>query len=81
VVVDTWPYRRIRHPGYLGSLLNWLGFGVTTGSAPAAAAVTGLMGFAYRRRIDAEERMLRARLGAAYERYPQRTWRLVPFIW
>ncbi len=81
VVVDTGPYRRIRHPGYLGSLLIWLGFGVTTGSAPAAAVVTGLMGFAYRRRIDAEERMLRARLGGAYERYAQRTWRLIPFVW
>lgn len=81
VVVDRGPYRAVRHPGYLGSLLVWAGFGLTAGSAPAAAAVGGLMGEAYRRRIEAEERMLRSRFGDAYARYAERTWRLIPFVW
>jgi protein-S-isoprenylcysteine O-methyltransferase Ste14 len=38
-VVASGPYRRIRHPGYLGSLLIWLGFALTSGSPVVMAAV------------------------------------------
>ncbi len=79
-VVDDGPYRTIRHPGYLGSLLTWTGFGVTSGSLPAAGAVAGLLGFAYGRRIEAEEELLRRDL-PGYQEYSRRTWRLIPFIW
>jgi protein-S-isoprenylcysteine O-methyltransferase Ste14 len=81
VVVDRGPYRVIRHPGYLGSLLVWTGFAVASGSAPAAVGVSTLMGAAYGRRIAVEENMLHVQLGAAYGDYARRTKRLIPFVW
>ncbi|MBV9206256.1 MAG: hypothetical protein JO037_12865 [Actinobacteria bacterium] len=71
----------IRHPGYLGSIMVWTGFAVTSGSGAAAAGVAVLMGDAYRRRIASEEAMLTGRFGGFYAEYSQRTKRLIPFIW
>lgn len=79
-VVDDGPYRVVRHPGYLGSLLTWTGFGLTSGSLPAAATVTSLIGRAYGRRIESEERMLVRDL-PDYGEYSERTWRLIPYLW
>jgi protein-S-isoprenylcysteine O-methyltransferase Ste14 len=79
-VVTDGPYRLIRHPGYLGSLLTWTGFGLTSGSLPALAAVTGLLGHAYRHRIAAEEVLLRRNL-PGYLDYSRHTKELIPFIW
>ncbi len=79
-VVDHGPYRVIRHPGYLGSLLTWTGFALTSRSLPVVAAVTGLVGSAYRHRIAAEEELLVRDL-PGYVDYSRRTRRLIPFIW
>jgi protein-S-isoprenylcysteine O-methyltransferase Ste14 len=79
-VVDNGPYGLIRHPGYLGSLLTWTGFGLTSRSLPVVVTVSGLLGRAYRHRIAAEEDLLRRGL-AGYIDYSRRTKKLVPFIW
>lgn len=79
-VIDTGPYRLVRHPGYLGSLLIWTGFGMTSGSGPVLALVGGLLGRAYRRRILAEEQLLRREL-PSYAAYEARTKRLIPLAW
>jgi protein-S-isoprenylcysteine O-methyltransferase Ste14 len=81
VVVESGPYRVIRHRGYLGSIMVWTGFGAASGCAAAALGVAALMGAAYSRRIAAEEDMLTGKLGVAYAEYSQRTKRLIPFIW
>jgi MYXO-CTERM domain-containing protein len=79
-LTERGPYRLIRHPGYLGSLLTWTGCSVTSGSAPAVAAVAGLLAAAYVRRIRAEEVLLRREL-PGYDGYAERTKRLVPLVW
>lgn len=79
-VVDTGPYRRIRHPGYAGALLVWIGLALTSRSAPATALVAGLMGRAYHRRITAEESLLHRAL-PEYSDYSRRTQKLVPHTW
>ncbi len=79
-VVDAGPYRQVRHPGYLGTLLTWTGFSLTSGSLPVVPAVTLLFGRAYRRRIAAEERLLTRDL-PGYDAYARRTKRLIPFVW
>ncbi len=78
-VVTEGPYRLVRHPGYLGSLLTWTGFGLTSRSLPVLAGVIGLVGRAYRHRIAAEEDLLRREL-PGYIEYSQRT-KMIPFIW
>lgn len=79
-VVDEGPYRLIRHPGYLGSLFTWTGFGLTSGSLPVVATVSALLGRAYGHRIAAEEELLRRDL-PGYVEYSRRTKKLIPFIW
>lgn len=79
-LIDSGPYRLVRHPGYTGSLLTWTGFAVTSRSIPVIALVAGLLGRAYHRRIDAEERLLRRDL-PGYHDYADRRKRLVPCVW
>ena len=77
-LVTAGPYRLIRHPGYAGSLLVWIGYALGAGSFAAVILISLVLGGAYLYRISAEERMLRAALGAPYQMYQQRTWRLIP---
>jgi protein-S-isoprenylcysteine O-methyltransferase Ste14 len=79
-VVDTGPYRLVRHPGYTGSLLTWTGFALASRSAPVVVMVAALLGRAYYRRILAEEQLLQRDL-VGYAAYSEHTKRLVPFIW
>lgn len=80
-LVDTGPYARLRHPSYSGLILIYVGAGLGLDSllSVAAAAIVPSLAIAYR--IHHEERLLRARLGEAYERYARRTRRLVPGLW
>lgn len=79
-VVDTGPYRFVRHPGYAGSLLTWAGFGLTSRSVSAVLLVAALLARAYRQRIVAEENLLEREL-PGYAEYIHRTKRIVPFVW
>ena len=79
-VVAEGPYRVVRHPGYAGSLLVWLGFGLTSRSRLVVAIVVGTVGQAYGRRIIAEEELLRKDL-PDYRDNERRGTRLFPYIW
>lgn len=79
-VIDTGPYRLIRHPGYAGSLLIWIGFALTSRSVASVAVVAGLLGWAYHQRITAEEQLLQRSL-PGYTAYRRTTRRLIPYIW
>ena len=79
-LTEDGPYRLVRHPGYAGSVLTWSGFALASRSLPVVAVVGGLLGWAYRDRIRAEEVLLRRGL-PGYEDYMRRTWRLVPHLW
>jgi len=79
-VVDTGPYRLVRHPGYAGSLLIWTGFALTSSSLLVVALVGALMGTAYHRRMAAEEELLRREL-PDYNDYCARTKKLIPYVW
>lgn len=80
-VVDTGPYRLIRHPSYSGALLMFLGMGLamTNWAALLAIMAGAAIGYAYRVRV--EEWALCADLGQPYRDYMQRTRRFIPFVW
>ena len=80
-VIDTGPYRRIRHPSYAGALLAFLGLGLTLGNWVSLALVTVPIFWAFKRRIRKEERALANALGTPYTRYMWRTKRLLPFVY
>ena len=78
-VVASGPYRLLRHPGYGGLLLAWLGAGLATANWAVALAIALLMVVTYSYRIAAEEAMLLGAFGDRYKKYMARTWRLVPY--
>ncbi len=79
-LVETGPYRYIRHPSYSGALLTLLGFGLALGNWAGGVAALSCLGFAYAYRIPVEESALALALGETYKQYMKRTWRLVPFL-
>jgi len=73
------PYRLVRHPGYLGSLLCLNAIALTSGSAAVltVSLLSTIAGYAYR--IRSEDRMLVAALGAPYEAYRRKVGALLPW--
>jgi protein-S-isoprenylcysteine O-methyltransferase len=80
-VVDTGPYRRIRHPSYAGALVAFLGLALCLGNWASLAMVMLPVTWAFARRISIEEHALANALGSPYTRYMQRTKRLAPYIY
>lgn len=80
-VVDTGPYRWIRHPSYSGALLMFVGMGIAMTNWAALLAIMAGALVGYARRVHVEEQALCADLGQPYRDYMKRTWRFVPFVW
>jgi protein-S-isoprenylcysteine O-methyltransferase Ste14 len=78
-LVTTGPYRIIRHPSYLGLLVNSLGWALAFRSG-VGLLLTALTIAPLVARIRAEERLLHSQFGGAYEAYRARTARLIPGI-
>lgn len=74
------PYRVVRHPGYFGGWLMFVGFGLALGNGIALLwlAVFTLPAFLYR--IHVEETILR-RAFPEYVAYAARVKKFVPFVW
>jgi protein-S-isoprenylcysteine O-methyltransferase Ste14 len=77
-LIETGIYRNIRHPGYLGQLIIFLGIAISMSNW---LSVLGMMlpvttGFLYR--ISVEEKFMQEQLGQKYVEYKRRTNRLIP---
>jgi protein-S-isoprenylcysteine O-methyltransferase Ste14 len=74
------PYRFVRHPGYLGSLLCLNGVALASGNAVvfAASLVATLSAYGYR--VRREDAMLVGAFGEAYEAYRREVGALLPFV-
>ncbi|MGB6176382.1 MAG: isoprenylcysteine carboxylmethyltransferase family protein, partial [Methylocella sp.] len=73
-------YGVIRHPSYLGLLVNSLGW-VLAFRSGVGLLLTALIVPPLLARIHAEERLLRAQFGADYDAYRARTSRLIPGLY
>jgi protein-S-isoprenylcysteine O-methyltransferase len=80
-VIDTGPYRYVRHPSYTGALAAFLGIGLLLNHAAALVMITVPPLLVFLRRIHIEEAALLAGLGDNYRAYMRRTRRLVPGIY
>lgn len=80
-VVDTGPYRWVRHPSYSGLLLQFAGLGLTLGTLPAVAIILVPITLALLHRIRVEETALRAHLPGSYAAYADRTKKIVPLVY
>ena len=80
-VVDSGPYRAMRHPSYTGVLMQFVGWALSLGNAFALPVVVVPIFLALAYRIRVEEAALRGALGEEYSAYCRRTRRLVPGIY
>jgi protein-S-isoprenylcysteine O-methyltransferase len=79
-VVETGPYRVVRHPSYTGLLLQCAGLGVVLGTALSFFVIIVPAFLVLFHRIRVEERALLANFGNAYAAYARGTKRLLPGI-
>ncbi len=80
-VIDSGPYKVIRHPSYAGALLALVGVALLFGNwwSFAGLMVPVIGGFVYR--IVIEERALKRALGDRYIDYARTHKRLIPYLW
>jgi protein-S-isoprenylcysteine O-methyltransferase Ste14 len=79
-LVTTGIYRVIRHPSYLGLLVNSLGWALVFRSG-VGVLLTALTILPLLARIRAEEALLRTQFGGEYDAYCSRTSRLIPRLY
>ena len=80
-MITTGPYRIVRNPAYLGSLLTLVGVGLGLGNwlSVLALLVAGLIAFGWRIRV--EDAAMTARFGQDHVAYRKRKAALIPFVW
>jgi protein-S-isoprenylcysteine O-methyltransferase Ste14 len=79
-LVTSGLYGVIRHPSYLGLLLNALGWALAFRSG-VGVLLTAMLILPLLARIHAEERLLRTQFGGEYDVYCNRTSRLIPGLY
>lgn len=79
-LVRTGPYRRIRHPFYLGGLLTVPGILLALRS-PISVIVLVLSMVFVASRIGREEKLLISQFPEAYPEYKRHSWRLLPYVY
>jgi protein-S-isoprenylcysteine O-methyltransferase len=80
-IVDSGPYKWIRHPSYTGALTVIAGMALCFGNLVSALVLLVPFGTLMLRRMRIEEAALSGGLGDAYPAYMKRTKRLIPGIY
>jgi len=79
-LVTSGVYAVVRHPSYLGLLINSLGWSLAFRSG-VGVLLTVLLIPPLLARIKAEENLLHSQFGTDYNAYRSHTWRLIPGIY
>lgn len=79
-LVETGPYRYVRHPSYTGALIFFVGLGLALQSWGAVLALALIFAVVYGYRMHVEEQILISELGEVYISYSRRTKRLIPYV-
>ncbi len=80
-LIDTGPYRLVRHPSYTGALMAFLGLGLCLGNWASLAVIVIPIFVVFLRRMQVEEAALLQTFGDQYGDYMRRTKRLIPAIY
>jgi protein-S-isoprenylcysteine O-methyltransferase len=79
-LVDTGPYRWLRHPSYSGVFITTIGLGLATGYLIVLITFLIILGFALGYRIYVEEKALKEKFGKEWIAYSAKTWRILPWL-
>ena len=80
-LIETGLYKIIRHPGYLGQLIIFLGISVCLSNWLSILLMIIPVLSGYLNRINVEERFMIEQMGEKYLDYRKRTKRLIPSIY
>jgi len=79
-VIDTGPYRLVRHPSYTAGIMMFAGIGLGLGNWVSFALITFGAITTYVYRVSVEERALLATIGEPYRDYMKERKRFIPYI-
>jgi len=80
-IIETGLYKFIRHPGYLGQLIIFIGLSISLSNWLSILAMTIPVVIGYGYRIKVEDGFMRDQLGTDYLDYQKRTKRIIPMIY
>ena len=73
-------FKKIRHPSYLGSLISFLGLGLTLGNWISLLIIFLPVLCAFLYRINIEEKVLMNNFNEEYLNYKKKTKKLIPYL-
>jgi protein-S-isoprenylcysteine O-methyltransferase Ste14 len=80
-LIEAGLYKKIRHPGYLGQILIFIGTSVSLSNWLSIVFMMIPVLFGFINRIKVEERFMVKQLGQKYLDYQKRTKKLIPAIY
>jgi protein-S-isoprenylcysteine O-methyltransferase Ste14 len=80
-LIEKGLYKNIRHPGYLGQLIIFLGISTCLSNWLSILLMTAPVVFGYLNRIKVEEMFMIEQMGQKYIDYQKRTKKLIPMIY
>jgi protein-S-isoprenylcysteine O-methyltransferase Ste14 len=80
-LIETGLYKIIRHPGYLGQLIIFLGISTSLSNWISIILMITSVSIGYVYRINIEEKFMIEQMGDKYIDYQKRTKRLIPLIY
>jgi protein-S-isoprenylcysteine O-methyltransferase len=80
-LIDTGPYRFVRHPSYTGALMAFLGLALCLANWASLVVMVVPVFLVFLRRMQVEEGALLQALGDQYRDYMNRTKRLIPAVY
>ncbi len=80
-IIDTGLYHFIRHPGYLGQLIIFLGISTSISNWLSILVMMIPISLGYLYRIKVEERFMVDKLGKDYLAYQAQTKRIIPMVY
>jgi protein-S-isoprenylcysteine O-methyltransferase Ste14 len=81
VLIETGLYKIIRHPGYLGQLIIFLGISTSLSNWLSILLMIIPVLLGYLNRINVEEKFMIEQMGQKYLEYQKRTKKLIPMIY
>ena len=80
-IIETGLYKFIRHPGYLGQLIIFIGISTSISNWLSILVMMIPVTLGYLYRIKVEEKFMIEQLGEDYLKYQERTKRIIPMLY
>lgn len=80
-IISTGLYKFIRHPGYLGQLIIFIGISTSISNWLSILLMMIPVTLGYLYRVKVEEKFMRDQFGEDYKNYQERTKKIIPMVY